>query len=788
MHITEDQVRDEARELLNLHPTDIAQCGVGQNTSFNKLGFTGVPDKPDGWYFPNNTSDVAIILETKNSDIDINRQDCKEELFKNIDIASTKYDKVIGILYNGEKVLVYKDKQLADLKDQLFTKEYYLKLYTKDTIDKHAIFSLTERINNNLHKKFGVNNLYHRMIFTSCALVAQRYKKNCLKKGSSYKEMHAAILTTIENAYEEDKKYNLKLELISQQFSLIQCNFTENQSAIDEFIECIDGISANINSDYWNGEDVMAIFFNEFTRYKGKSEQGQVFTPDHITSLIYRITQTSHRDNVLDACCGSGAFLVKAMSYMISEVGGINNEDAVTKIKKKQLFGVEFSKELYALACANMLIHKDGKTNLTQGDSRDATIGKWIKSKKITKVLMNPPYENAYGCLEIVKNVLDNVEEDAICAFIMPDNKLATFMGEWIRKIMKHHTIQKIIKLPDVFSGMASVDTSIFIFKAHEPQNDKQIFACWIEDDGLESVKNKGRLDVKGKWQDIENKWVEIIYKQSGDNSIQWIKPTDIIMYKTPENIYSYDEKAFRASVAEFSIYKNKDTSIIYKKDGNEILSNSYKILQFLEGYSNCVMYPQNDLDSQPWDSFNLMELFDLDKTGGTEPSQGSIEGGTNLVIAGKYNNGVSSKKIRSIKKPFESNRLTLVKQGDGAAGLAFYQDEDFYTTASVYVLKSKNEKFDKYHGLFLVTVIKRFKAEFNHGNGINEDKLLKLKINLPSTVDEDNNTVPDWDYMRNHTLNLFNAIDNSNIFNQSNQANTTSQTEEQFAKKKFKP
>ena len=106
-------------------------------------------------------------------------------------------------------------------------------------------------------------------------------------------------------------------------------------------------ISDNINSDYWNGEDVMGIFFNEFTRYKGKTEQGQVFTPDHITSLMYRICGVSYKDRVLDACCGSGAFLVKAMRNMIKEVGGINNECAVKDIKHNKLFGIEFDKEVY---------------------------------------------------------------------------------------------------------------------------------------------------------------------------------------------------------------------------------------------------------------------------------------------------------------------------------------------------------------------------------------------------------------------------------------------------------
>jgi len=293
MKKTEDVVRDEARILLNFSPVEGGQCGVGQITTFNQLGFPGVSDKPDGWYLPKNRTDVAIILETKNTEIDLNKNSCVDELFKNIDIVSTQYNKIIGILYNGVDVLVYKDKQLIDLKKQLFTKEYYLKLYSKNVIDKNLIFSLTEQINNNLHKNFGVNNLYHRMIFTSCALVAQRYNSNCLIKGMDWATLHTSILSTIKKSYENAKKQNQKLDLVAEQFDLIQCNYTENQKAINDFIEGINQVSININSDYWNGEDVMAIFFNEFTRYKGKSDQGQVFTPDHITSLIYRITARS---------------------------------------------------------------------------------------------------------------------------------------------------------------------------------------------------------------------------------------------------------------------------------------------------------------------------------------------------------------------------------------------------------------------------------------------------------------------------------------------------------------
>ena len=36
--------------------------------------------------------------------------------------------------------------------------------------------------------------------------------------------------------------------------------------------------------------------------------------------------------------------------------------------------------------------------------------------RNITKVLMNPPYERKYGCMKIVKNVLDSVPKGTPCA------------------------------------------------------------------------------------------------------------------------------------------------------------------------------------------------------------------------------------------------------------------------------------------------------------------------------------------------------------------------------------
>ena len=381
---TEDEVRDSSKIILGFddNETNVKQ-GTGQITTFNQLGFKGKDNsnKPDGWYLPDDYSKTAIILETKSEKEDISKQKWVEELFKNMKVISSKYKEVVGILYNGltQRVFLNQD-EMAKVPKALQNKSYYLDLFADKPIDTKKIYLTTMKINNLLHYKFGVNDYYDRMIFTACALVAKRYGA-WLDKGRDYTTLHNSILSTLSKSLNEAIKQNEKLKILLEMYVKIQMNITDNQEAINDFIDCVETISDLINSKHWNGEDVMGIFFNEFNRYKGKSESGQVFTPEHVTSLMFRLIDVNMNDRVLDAACGSGAFLTKAMANMIKEAGGIGTSKA-KNIMKEQLYGIEIDKRVYSLACANMLIHKDGKTNLEQMDSTSQEACDWIKSKK----------------------------------------------------------------------------------------------------------------------------------------------------------------------------------------------------------------------------------------------------------------------------------------------------------------------------------------------------------------------------------------------------------------------
>ena len=582
LYRTEDQVRNEAGITLGFIDSEGKNVdtseyisGVGQLTTFIQLGsklgttdFAGISDKPDGWLLPYNQNSVAVVLETKSEKEDISKKKWEDEIKKNIEIANRHYSKVTGILYNGKDIRVFLNlEEMESPASKLQRLDYYTKLFVPNSIDKSRIYDLTMKINNCLHKEFGVKNLNHRMIFTACALVAVK-EGAILHKGTEYSLFHQTILSQLSKSLKEAKRQNEKLDMLCEVYSEIRMNTTNNQEAIDNFIDWITEIANLINSDKWNGEDVMAIFFNEFNRYKGKSERGQVFTPDHITSFMYRLIDVNQSDVVLDAACGSGAFLVKAMCNMIKEAGGVNTKKA-KEIKSKQLYGIEFDREIYALACANMLIHKDVKTNLEQLDTRKENAAEWIRQisvklegenqiKGITKVLMNPPFERAYGCMSIVKTVLDSVPIGTKCAFILPDKKLETELQDKLygNKVLKNHKVTTIIKLPEkTFSGTT---TSVFVFEAGKPQNKQNIIGYYIQEDGLETVKNQGRQDVKNRWTAIEDYWVKAIHDgvDAQFDTRQIINPSEHLSYQVPEKPFEIFEEDFVKTMMDYEMYK----------------------------------------------------------------------------------------------------------------------------------------------------------------------------------------------------------------------------------------
>lgn len=753
---TEDEVRDYAGRVLELGTSNSkdAIAGVGQITTLKSLGFNGegASLKPDGWYLPSDRGLVAIMLETKaRNSKPIDSPDLKEQVERYCDVVRTRYDLVIGIVYDGERTRAYVNGRPLDVPDELQSKDYYIDKLMDQPIDKERIYALTMRINNSLHGDFGIKNLYHRMIFTACALVARRYDA-VLVRGMDYADFHTGILNALNKAIRSDREQNAKLQLLSDVYSEIKMNVSTDdddpraverlKDLIGDFIDWVTEISGLINSSAWDGEDVMAIFFNEFNRYKKKTESGQVFTPDHITGFMYRLLDVNKDDRVLDACAGSGSFLVKSMSNMIREAGGVKTRKA-KKIKQQQLYGIEFDREIFALACANMLIHKDGKTNLAHMDARTDSAGDWMKATGATKVLMNPPYENKFGCMKIVENVLNSVDRGVLCGFILPDKKLEKTSKGQMKRILRNHRLQKVVKLPENLFFGVGITTSIFIFEAGVPQDDKKFYTVNIEEDGLITVKNKGRHDVHKKWPDLENYWVDAIerHDESRFGTGQWHSTDECLSWQAPEKPFEITEEDFARVALEYRMFQRGIDGAAVRESMGTLATRASRITASENSVCLEVHLPQKPLDISTWKEFSIEDLFGSISRATRRTINTYQPGVTPYVTNSAFNNGVSDFLMPKSETDIEKGHCISVNTVDGSA---FWQEEDFLANSSGNgLLLLRKRGLTVLRALFLCAAIKK-SLDPSFTVMLTLDVVKRAIIKLPV----DGVGAPDWEYM----------------------------------------
>jgi type I restriction enzyme M protein len=495
---------------------------------------------------------VAVLVEKKQGQ---NLEKYKTQLENYVKLEKAiGTRKVVGIIYDistGEFACITHPKEVS-----FQSMKYYEGLF-EVKVKKQDVYTAVQSINKKLHA-LGLSNLVQRMMFTGLALVGLRLAKENQESIStnSFEDMKSSLSRIIKEKIPTASKHkDAKLFLLSEQFSKISLN-ESNKKDVKEIYDDIDQISEWINSYSWDGKDAMAIFFNEFRRYAKKSEHGQVFTPEIWTDLIYKITETNYTHKVLDAACGSGTFLTKAMSKMIRE-----NTQKENEIKSNNIFGIEWAKELYVLACVNMLMHKDGKSNIIQVDSTKEETGEWIKAQEIDRVLMNPPFEGQTG-IKIVKNVLDNVKNNSNCAFILPDRTFYTKSSRIVKGILAKHTLVKIIKMPDkVWTGIAGVTTSMFLFKTGTPHAKKEIVKYWIKEDGLVTIKNGGRQDIKNLWEDNQEDnllkyWTDIINNTRDHETKQVSKELE---YLIPKEETVLTKEDFQKVVLDRILFENPE-------------------------------------------------------------------------------------------------------------------------------------------------------------------------------------------------------------------------------------
>ncbi len=502
---------------------------------------------------------VAVLVETKPNFDRVTNPEEQLAAYVNYEKQLTGY-RVIGILANteDERIRIWRDSiddnGLLNEHYQLQSFEDYANIIAPLRINnKEQVMRNTYQLNNMLHTA-SINEKLRSQFVGTCVLAL---KHDLIYKGLSTSAIIAGIREILTNLLNRNLNKAQKLSILDTKVlndQDIRTLSAEDLTNILTFIK--DNILVYINDKTTMGQDLLNLFFTTFNKYVGKTDKNQAFTPDHIVHFMCKVIGINRNSKVLDPCCGSGAFLVRALTEALDDC---QTEDERKKVTEEHIFGIEMEEGAFGLSTTNMLIHGDGNSNVIQGSCFEND--DWINRANINRVLMNPPYNaQRKNCQpSYVETWGVKQKEDPSKGFhfvyhiakIVKTGKLAVLLpmqcaigtGADVKKykqlMLQEHHLDAVFSLPpDIFHPGANANACCMIFNLGVRHNsvDTPTFFGYYKDDGFRKKKNLGRVEKinpitgKGLWESIEAEWLKLYRKgqeKKGLSSIKKVTYTD---------------------------------------------------------------------------------------------------------------------------------------------------------------------------------------------------------------------------------------------------------------------
>ena len=489
---------------------------------------------------------------------------------------------VIAVAVSGEyesemKVSTFlqlKNSKYEDVElNKILPFETYIEMYehdpNKEKIAKDDLIRYSKDLNNKLRDDFELEE-GQRPLLVSGILIALENKsfRKSYTTESAAKYLALSLSNTIKKVLEQHNVERNKRDDMTNVYNFIETNNNISKdfgkmrnTKLRDLISEVDVKVRSFVKEY-KFHDILGQFYGEFLRYANIDQGlGIVLTPNHITNLFSELAGVNKNSIIFDNCCGTAGFLISSMRRMIQDAN--NDQNKICDIYNKQLIGIENNPKMFCLACSNMLLRGDGKSNIYHYDCFKIDLNK-IQNMKPNIGFLNPPYsKKKKGSKELnyVLNCLECLQINGICVAILPMS-CATSYSPLKDKLLEKHTLMAVMSLPLELFYPIGVTPCIMMFKAHIPHdvNTESWFGYW-RDDGFLKVKNDGRVDKNTKYDNIKKIWLDdfrnrrnvegrCITHKVGCND-EWCAEAYM---KTDYSTLTHDD--FKKHIKDFVIYK----------------------------------------------------------------------------------------------------------------------------------------------------------------------------------------------------------------------------------------
>lgn len=775
---TEDLIRDILKQNKEIFERETGQSATieeqkSDSPKIDKLLKTaskrgGAGGKPE-FILSFSNNDLIIVIECK-ADV---RKHKSNDLNKYADYAVdgallyssylSKEFNVIAIGVSGENkkelqidtyLQVRGEKKARDLNiKKIYAFENYFDILKKDHVkeklDFQKLMEYSKVLNKHLRDDFEFEE-NHRPLIVSGILLALEDESFCSSYTKKTKPIEIAnlLVTTIKERLEHDNIGEMKRDTMIQTYNFIKTNTKiineKNRDGMPntQFKDLVKEIEENVKpflQDY-NQYDVIGQFYNEFLRYaNGDGGLGIVLTPKHITELFTELAEVNKDSVILDNCCGTGGFLISAMKRMEDEAKG--DKQKLKAIHLKQIIGIESNPKMFCLACSNMMLRGDGKSNVYQQDCFQVDEEE-IKAFKPTIGFLNPPYskDNGHKELVFIENCLSFLQPNGICIAIVPQAcAMNTKKGNLAvkQRLLEKHTLRAVMSMPNTLfeDSDKNAVTCILVFEAHKPHSDntKTWFGYW-KNDGFIKVRPYGRIDYYGTYKDkIKKYWLESYFNKKEVAGFSILKNVN---YNDEWLVEPYIKTKFENLVDENFIetLKEYSTFLYYNGLKNKVSKESYSSKKL-------------ELDFGKWKEITVDDLFTVtgSKTTGKKILDEDHKGNKYpYVTTQASNNGVRG------FYDFYTDEGNILTADSAVLGFYSYQPLNFSASDHVEKLVPKFN-LNVYNAIFLVTVLNMEQYRYSYGRKLNQDRIRETKIKLPF-----NGNIVDWNFIENYIKGLF--------------------------------
>jgi type I restriction-modification system DNA methylase subunit len=433
--------------------------------------------------------------------------------------------------------------ELKKVRDVILDPANYLKLVQGKKMERKFSIEEVRELSIEMHERLREIKISvkDKPIFIAGILIALQDTnfRNDWDNISRFDSLISLMLGSIDNVLEYSDIRPGKINTIKASFAKIKTNEKlrsmklGTNGSLSWFINQLESKILPMMNYYEYTEDALGVFYHEFIKYSSSDGNGLgiVLTPKHLTEFMCDVGEINKNSKVIDICCGSGSFLVTAMSKMCK---GANPKE-IENIKKTSLYGIELDIELYTLAVTNMIIRQDGKSNVLHGDCFDSTAKKDLLKNdvQLSLGLINPPYAQKDYCeLEFVEKLLSFLTPNGIAVAVIPMScAVGTKFKEQRRRLFNNHTLKAVFSMPDDIFYPVGTNVCVMVWQAHKPHDlTQKTFFGFCKDDGFEKRKKLGRVDTKNKWEDTKNEWLELYREKKvvdGKSALQAVKHDD---------------------------------------------------------------------------------------------------------------------------------------------------------------------------------------------------------------------------------------------------------------------